>query len=82
MSVDVVQSVVLQIEVISMSLCTFIDRSESGFAPWFYFPTLMPTQVAFTFMQSEKERERERRVEVDSFFSSSFSPYLPLLLPE
>lgn len=49
MSVDV-QSVVLQIEVISISSTLLLIKNKPGFVSWLYFPTLMPTQVAFIFM--------------------------------
>lgn len=79
MSVDVVQSVVLQIEVISVSLCPLLLKKNQGLSHGFiiiFFPTLMPTQVAFIFMllspgKRESEGEREGRVGI-SFFPPLF----------
>ena len=83
MSVDVVQSVVLQIEVISVSLCPLLLKKNQGLSHGFiiiFFPTLMPTQVAFIFMllspgkresEGESEGEREGRVWI-SFFPPLF----------
>lgn len=57
---DVFQSAVLQIEVISTSYVLCIDRIETGFVSWLYFPTLMPTQVAFIFMLLSPVRWEEK----------------------
>lgn len=62
-----------------LCLIPFMDRNKSGFVSWFYFPTLMPTQVAFIFMllapvkerEGEWESEQERRVWI-SFFPPLF----------